>query len=698
MKKTLILLLLFLVCKQIVVFGYENPSAGVNMTLSPAMQKLIEKANDLRLKDINQALATLEEGRALAKKQNDIFALFKIEKSAGVIYEDNNRLENAQNQYNLALSYATQLNNQSLTANIYNDLAIVNKRMGKYKVAKDYYEQSLKIANQINDLKAAEFSSHGLGTLYETLGDYEKAIENYWNSIHLAEKRGSQSGVVNTLQNVAITYTKLKNHNTALETIEKAYHLARAEKDTMLIGSVIFDYGKVLNACNKPDEALNKFNESLQLFQALNYKPLIARCYFYIADTYTSKGNYELAQKNFLQCADYKDYISIKSYTELNNKLGALYLKLNQWSAAKESYLESYSDATRYELKDLKKDNALALADIYAHFGEFQKAFQFQNIASALRDTLYNDAQTKGITELQFKYDSEKSEKEIQTLKLRQTEYLMWFGLFLIISISAVSIYVIRLRGKNNNELSIKNRQIEEQNLLLKEKNAALEQFAYAAAHDLKEPLRNIGSFANLLQRRYAAQFDESAQEYMSFIVSGAKRMNDLLVGLLNFTALTNQKADNEEVQLTEIVEIVKANLKTAIEDKSANIIIANTLPSIPMHHLHLVQLFQNLISNALKFTERTPVIEIAAETTEKQITISIKDNGIGMDEAYESKVFRLFHRLNKNKNYEGSGVGLSICKNIVEKYGGKIWYESEVGNGTKFFIAIPKQQVALAA
>jgi signal transduction histidine kinase len=399
-----------------------------------------------------------------------------------------------------------------------------------------------------------------------------------------------------------------------------------------------------------------------------------------------------------LQCADYKDFISIKSYTELHAKLGALYFKQGKWHEAENAFMSSFTQADKYQLRDLKKESALSLSEIYAKLNDFSKAYQYGNIASQLRDSLYNEAQSKGITELQFKYDSEKSEKEIQTLKLRQTEFLLIFGGILLLTVIAVSFYVIRLRGRNNKSLQIKNIQIEEQNMLLLEKNAALEQFAYAAAHDLKEPLRNIGSFANLLQRRYKEQFDNSAQEYMNFIVTGAKRMNDLLVGLLNFSALTNQKAANEDVYLSEIIDVVKANLRTAIEEKQAIVQCENILPSLRIHHLHLVQLFQNLISNALKFNDGKPIINISAKNLEKETLLILSDNGIGMDKAYESKVFRLFHRLDKNKNYEGSGVGLSICKNIVEKYGGRIWYESEIGKGTTFFIAIPKQQMAMAA
>jgi signal transduction histidine kinase len=694
-QKSILILIIQFFFFQILVFGFDDKKENA---LPVEVQQCIDKAMEYRLKDKTLASKALSSARGIAASKNDKKALFFIEKTAGYIFEDNNQLDSALVHYEKALSFAESINNEYLKATIFNEIAIANKRMGKYKIAKDYYQQSLRIAHQIKNLELEEFAYHGLGTLYEVLGDYEKAIESYWESIHLAEQRKSRSGVVNTMQNIAITYTKLQNHQTALETIEKAYQLSLEEKDTLLIGSVLFDYGKVLNSKNLPDEALLKFNQSLQLFQIANLKPLIARCFFYIADTYTSKGNYALAQSYFLQCAGYKDFISVKSYTELNAKLGALYLKQGRWHDAENAYLTSFKQADTYQLRDLKKESAMVLSEIYAQAKDFSQAYHYENIASLLRDSLYNEAQSKGITELQFKYDTEKSEKEIQTLRLRQTETFLIFGAILLLSVLAASLYVIRLRGINNKALFVKNAQIEDQNRLLLEKNAALEQFAYAAAHDLKEPLRNIGSFANLLQRRYKNQFDESAQEYMNFIVNGAKRMNDLLVGLLNFSALTNQRADNEDVKLGDVIDVVKANLKTALEEKQATINITTTLPSVPIHHLHLVQLFQNLISNALKFNDTKPIITLASKDSEKETLITVADNGIGMDKAYESKVFRLFHRLDRNKNYEGSGVGLSICKNIVEKYGGRIWYESEIGKGTTFFIAVPKPQVAIAA
>lgn len=682
----------------IFLWCFWGACATESPTLPVEIQNELNNARELRLKDLEAAKKSINKANELATQQNNYEALYTIQKTAGIIYEDNNLLEDALVQYQNALQYAEKVDNNHYKSVVFNDIAIVNKRMGKFTIAKAYYQKSLEMAQKIQHKEQEEFSYHGLGTLYESMGEYEKAIENYWASIHLAEQRGSHEGVVNTMQNIAITYTKLKNNQTALETIEKAYQLSLNVKDTLLMGSVLFDYGKVLNSSNRSNDALLKFQESLNLFKKANFKPLIARCYFYIADTYTMQENFTLAQNYFLQCVDYKDFISVKSYTELNAKLGTLYLKQGKWQAAESAFLKSYNHSDKYQLRDLKKESATQLAKVYVHFNNFAKAYEYENIAAQLRDSLYDAAQTKGITELQFKYDTEKSEKEIQALKLRQAKSWLIFGALLLIGIVIAAIYVIRLRGKNNKELYIKNRQIEEQNRLLMEKNAALEQFAYAAAHDLKEPLRNIGSFANLLERRYKQQFDDTALEYMGFIVTGAKRMNDLLVGLLNFSALTNQRPDNEEVRLDEILEIVKANLRTAIEDKGAKIVTMTPMPSVPMHHLHMIQIFQNLIGNALKFTERTPNIKIASQSDEKSILITVEDNGIGMDVAYEAKVFRLFHRLHRHKNYEGSGIGLSICRNIVEKYGGKIWYESEVEKGTKFFISIPKGPEAVAA
>jgi signal transduction histidine kinase len=624
--------------------------------------------------------------------------LQNIEKTAGIIYEENNELEKAKNCYLKELSYIELTGNKENKMGAFIDLAIVEKRKGNFNEAKENYTKCLELAETENNNKLQDFAQYGLGTLYEASGEYEKAVQCYLKSLKLAEERGSRSDAINTMQNLAITYTKLNNNQLALETIEKAYAETKSMKDSTLVASITFDYGKVLAKIGNTDAALEKFQQSLEIFKLLNFKPLIARSLFYMADIYTQKSDFEKAKTTFLECKKYENFISKRSFVELHIKLGDLYLRESDIQKSKKAYLDSYEVADKCNYKELKKESSAKLSNVFNTLGDYKSAFFYMNIASNIKDSIYNETQGKAIAELQLKYNSEKTAHEIETLKFGQRQMWFLFGGIIALICIASALYFVRLTRKNNKELMFKNSQIKEQNKILTEQNTALEQFAYAAAHDLKEPLRNIGSFINLLQRRYQNQFDENALEYMGFITSGVKRMNDLLTGLLNLSSLTTQRAENEDVNLSEIVEVVKSNLKVAIEEKDAVINYKGKAEHIPMNQLHMIQLMQNLVGNALKFVEKRPSIEIDTEETDDNFQITIKDNGIGMDKLYEAKVFRLFQRLDKTKNYEGNGVGLSICKNIVEKYGGKIWYESELNHGTQFFIHIPKSPVLKAA
>jgi light-regulated signal transduction histidine kinase (bacteriophytochrome) len=250
--------------------------------------------------------------------------------------------------------------------------------------------------------------------------------------------------------------------------------------------------------------------------------------------------------------------------------------------------------------------------------------------------------------------------------------------------------YTIQLRGRNYESLKAKNYEIEQQYRRLEESNEILSQFAYVAAHDLKEPLRSIGSYIGLIQMRYAKQLPPEAGEYMTFVNGGVKRMYSLLTDLLDFSQVISQQPGCEVIRPEDVLLDVQDNLRTAIETKHAIIEYKNNLPSIRMNRLHLTQLFQNLISNALKFTTLDPVVRIDGKEENGEVILTIQDNGIGIKKEFTNKIFILFQQLNKKNQFEGTGIGLTICKNIVEKYNGRIWVESEENKGTKFFIAIP--------
>jgi light-regulated signal transduction histidine kinase (bacteriophytochrome) len=224
----------------------------------------------------------------------------------------------------------------------------------------------------------------------------------------------------------------------------------------------------------------------------------------------------------------------------------------------------------------------------------------------------------------------------------------------------------------------------------LKRSNEELEQFAYVASHDLQEPLRMVSSFTQLIERRYKDKLDKDANDFINFAVDGANRMQRLINDLLDYSRVTTRGKKLGRVDVASIVGQVFANLQQRIEESHA-IITQDDLPVIEADESQMVRLFQNLIENALKFRrDAHPIVHISIHKEGAFYIFTVSDNGIGIEMQYADRIFQIFQRLNTSQNYPGTGVGLAICKRIVERHGGKIWIESEVGNGSKFFFTIP--------
>ncbi len=280
-------------------------------------------------------------------------------------------------------------------------------------------------------------------------------------------------------------------------------------------------------------------------------------------------------------------------------------------------------------------------------------------------------------------------------------------------SVSVVRDITERKRVEDERE-----RLLAERTAMLKEKsqvteelmrsNRELEQFAYVASHDLQEPLRMVSSFAALLREKFSGKLDETTNQYLAFTIEGAQRMQALVSDLLTFSRVSNQPKEPVVVDALVVLDQALANLNSIIIETKADVTHDN-MPAVLATPVQLAQVFQNLISNAIKFKrpEVSPKIhvgvikvitpqEIASDpqlTTKKSPgfwRFSVSDNGIGIDPRFSNKIFQIFQRLHKSGKYPGTGIGLAICKKIVEQHGGRIWFESELGKGTTFFFTIP--------
>ena len=245
------------------------------------------------------------------------------------------------------------------------------------------------------------------------------------------------------------------------------------------------------------------------------------------------------------------------------------------------------------------------------------------------------------------------------------------------------SIFYALERQELKAELLRKSRELESS-------NRDLEQFASVASHDLQEPIRMVSSYMELLVSDFASQLSDEAKEYVMFAHDGARRLSALIRDLLAYSRVGTEPLEHGTIDLMKIVRQVVSDLQGMISDADASIIF-NDLPKMKGSRTQIQQLFQNLISNALKFRgERRPVVEIESKREREILTISVRDNGIGIDKADQNRIFEMFQRLHHRNEYPGTGIGLALSLRIVEAHGGDMWVDSEPGAGTTFFFTLP--------
>jgi len=354
------------------------------------------------------------------------------------------------------------------------------------------------------------------------------------------------------------------------------------------------------------------------------------------------------------------------------------------------------------------------LAKVYRKTGDIYKENMCLNMYISVKDSMLNEETVKEIGQRKNAYFMAKKENEIIVLKsekevLKAEQHISYLkSIFWIIAFCTLVIIIIalffnwkkqrrmaRLLQEKHREIEEKNEKIQIQNKLLEQSNVELQNFAYVASHDLKEPLRMVNSFSGLLKRKYDDVLDDRGQEYMFYITDAVDRMGVLLDDFLDYSRVTTSDKNSEAVNTGNVAAKVRMNLTPRLEEKSGDVIINyDKMPEIQGNKSQFGQLLQNLISNGLKFQNgKPPVVQVDCEERKKDYLFSVKDNGIGISEENQAKIFDMFTRLHTREQYEGTGIGLSTCKKIVDRHGGEIWVESEEGQGATFFFTVSKER-----
>lgn len=552
----------------------------------------------------------------------------------------------------------------------------------------DFYLASIEKFQEADYVAGMAEAYNNIGICDHFAGDYMGAINNYQRAQQIAEEYEVQNRVKwGNLGNLSKLYEEFGDYDQALQYINQVLNLA---EDAHVIAGTYHSLSTIYSKLNDYEKAEKNINLSIEKGENINYDVGLAFAYL-------DKGRLKIKLQDFSE-AEEALFSAQQLYVKLRNdqylastyaQLGILYAYMNQsekgigyCNKAKEIIGEQKLLNVQSEICECTYRNQINLND-------YQGALSSHIKLTQLQDSLLNTDKIRIAAQsaMRHMFNSEResiqAEQQRKLLKAElaqsRTKIVGYWIIGILLSIILLFLYYNKIRTDRHNQ------KLQEKNTALLLKNRELERFAFITSHDLREPVRNISAFSDLLQRKIQ---DPESKEYLSFIKSSTSKMYKLIDSILSFAKISSKKGVFEEVDLNEVLDDVQLNLHQRIQQNRVKLSYT-TLPKIFGGKSQLTILFQNIIDNAIKHNNKErPEINIRWEESSSFYTFEIQDNGNGIEASYFDKIFEPFSRLSNN---EGSGLGLSIAKNIVKHHDGKIWVESELGQGTSFFFAVCK-------
>ncbi len=652
---------------------------------------------------VDPTIDSLKQHIEVQQIENDELALVESYQEMGKVYLDQEEYQLALEHFHLAINVAEELDLSEERIAVHIAISDVYRALKQAETAIEELKAALKIGGETIQEETQVLIFGKLSSLLLQIGntdeayDYQLRVLRYWET----EKDSAQ--VARAYYQIASIYFAQQNFEDALSFYQKSLkieeELENEEGSVKSMSAIASVYGRI----QQFDKSLETNFEALELAEEKDYKNGIAYTSHNISADYLSMGKTKEAAPYIRK--------ALKLRQELGDRLGEnhslqaqgyMYMLLGEYDKAVESMQSALDIAKEINDKPLIRDSYRMLSQVYGQSEDWKKTFENYEIYTTYKDSMVNDATKHRMGQLQMKYEVQKKEKEKEIELLKKDKeiaalyrYGIIGGLILLLSIVSLLLLFVFYRYKNqaavNSILTNKNLKIQQQNAQLARSNRDLEQFAYIASHDLKEPLRNIGGFITLLNRKCGDYQDAEAKEYMQFITKSVDHMHNLLTDLLAYSRIGVIPKTFDEVDVNAVVQTVKNSFKSYIEEQNAQLNITH-LPTLTGNRTQMIQLFQNLVGNALKFrSNQIPRINIEAIELPDRYVFSVQDNGIGMQQEYTDKIFVIFQRLHNRTEYDGTGIGLSICKKIVEQHQGEIWVESQSGKGSTFYFSISK-------
>lgn len=565
-----------------------------------------------------------------------------------------------------ALTIFEELNDSAFIGRIYNNIATSNWGLGDNINALNNYQTSLNYRKKIGDTNGVSKVLNNIGKLYQDIGLYNEAFKMHNEALGYANKINNANSIAYTFANIGNCYEHFNEIEKALETYEKGYNiLTTSDKDNRSNSYFTTFIGGVYLKMNQPDSALYYNKMSIKYAKYINNKHRIASA---------------------------------------ENKLGINYLKINELDSAHFYINSSYNTSLEKGYTVLIKDNLFALADLAEKEGKINTAFHYYKQASVLNDSLYNQELVSKITDVQFKYTNEQKEREylllrknndIQEITIRQQKALTWYLIIGVVFALIVLLFISKSLASNK-RLN-KKLEVSEKNLI--NANADKDKFFTIIAHDLRTPFNGLLGITELLESDYDKMPNKEKKELISLLRKSSLNLYSLLDSLLQWarTQIGNMEYNfktfdfyKNALNITETLGPVA----TAKNISVRNNIQPNTL--VFADEISTLTVLRNLVSNAIKFTHAGGTITISCQEKDSELILLVSDNGVGMRKDKIGKLFMINERVTQPGTDDelGTGLGLILCKEFIEKNNGTIWVESETGKGSTFSFSLPAKKI----
>lgn len=598
---------------------------------------------------------------------------------------------------------------QNKTSNISKNLLDIGKAYqasSQNEKALLYLNQAKETAESNQHTETLEQSLKLIAAVHLSMGSYEESYSYQLQRLQLSQNQQDSTNIAKSYYDIGSVFFYQEDFDKALTHYRRALDMAEGLKDSTILYISTAAIGSVYG--EKKDSRLSSIYNlrSLEIAESIGYKVGIAYSARNVGQGYMVEKRYQKALNNFKKSLEIMQEMGNTSGESINLwSIGTAYSRLGEHESALENLekalLLAKEVGDQSHLREIYED----IAEAYYNAGKLAEAYQYQKRYVLLKDSLVNNERIKQMSDLQHQNELQQTELEVLKKEQQLQDMLKIFlgitAIFLLlISILLYSRY--HLQTKSNALLAEANAAIQDQNKRLEVTNNDLEKFAYIASHDLKEPLRMIGGYITLIERRYGENFNDNAKYFMGFIHEAIQRMYQLLDDLLIYSKLNIRENSYHTVNVEEMVSTILKDLQPKINTHQISINAKNLPKDVKANPDELNLVFHNLISNAIKFRNKDSsssssdmegeptTIDISCQPNGVSYLFSVKDNGIGIPKEYLEKVFVPFQRLHTRDCYEGNGIGLAICKKVVEQHKGKIWVESVENKGSTFCFSLP--------